>query len=87
METTRPPSSLSSLQLCDDHLVKTQSILSSPYVSHIEKVCRVWESKLLDVTSLVEKWMAVQRSWMYLEVGGACRGREAEGVLLARGAL
>jgi dynein heavy chain len=53
--------------LCDEHLVKTQSILSSPFVSHIEKSCKVWESKLLDATNLIEIWMTVQRAFMYLE--------------------
>jgi len=53
--------------VCDEHLVKTQSILSSPFVTHIEKVCKQWEGKLLDATNLIEKWMTVQRSWLYLE--------------------
>jgi dynein heavy chain len=53
--------------LLDDHLVKIQLILSSPFVSHIERQCRVWEQKLLDATSLLESWMAFQRAWLYLE--------------------
>ncbi len=53
--------------LIDDHLVKIQMILSSPYVTHIERQCRAWEQKLLDATSLLESWMACQRSWLYLE--------------------
>ena len=53
--------------LIDDHLVKIQTILSSPYVTHIERQCRTWEQKLLDATSLIESWMACQRAWLYLE--------------------
>lgn len=53
--------------LIDDHLVKTQVILSSPYVGHIESQAKGWEEKLLHATALMDAWMSCQRSWLYLE--------------------
>ncbi len=53
--------------LIDDHLVKTQVILSSPYVGHIESHARSWEDKLLHATALMEAWVSCQRAWLYLE--------------------
>ena len=53
--------------LLDDQLVKTQNLLTSPYIVNILEDTRRFESMLLDATNLLEVWMNVQRSWRYLE--------------------
>eukprot|EP00931_Biecheleriopsis_adriatica_P034701 TRINITY_DN20021_c0_g4_i1.p1 TRINITY_DN20021_c0_g4~~TRINITY_DN20021_c0_g4_i1.p1 ORF type:complete len:4150 (-),score=1074.99 TRINITY_DN20021_c0_g4_i1:152-12580(-) len=51
----------------DDHIVKTMSIRGSPFVKPIEKEVKDWEQKLTYIQDLLEQWLAVQRSWLYLE--------------------
>ena len=53
--------------LLDEQLVKTQNLLTSPYIVNIRENTARFESMLLDATNLLEVWMAVQRSWRYLE--------------------
>ncbi len=54
-------------QLLDDHLVKTQTMLGSPYVQHIKPKAVAWESALSTIQSTLEEWLKLQRTWMYLE--------------------
>ena len=54
-------------QLLDDHLVKTQTMLGSPYVQHIKAKAAAWEFALSTIQSTLEEWLKLQRTWMYLE--------------------
>ncbi|KAA0164767.1 hypothetical protein FNF31_02304 [Cafeteria roenbergensis] len=54
------------MTLLDDHLVKTQSMLGSPYIVNIKTKCKDWERKLVHVQNLLDEWLRVQRTWMYL---------------------
>eukprot|EP01062_Namystynia_karyoxenos_P076714 TRINITY_DN7573_c0_g3_i1.p1 TRINITY_DN7573_c0_g3~~TRINITY_DN7573_c0_g3_i1.p1 ORF type:complete len:4614 (+),score=1785.85 TRINITY_DN7573_c0_g3_i1:132-13973(+) len=54
-------------QLLDDHIVKTQMILGSLDVKHIEDNVRTWEETLLRMRSVIDEWLKCQNMWYYLE--------------------
>ncbi|CAE7917845.1 DNAH3, partial [Symbiodinium sp. KB8] len=51
----------------DDHIVKSMGIRGSPFVEPIEKEVKDWLLKLTYIQDLLEQWLAMQRSWLYLE--------------------
>eukprot|EP00928_Gymnodinium_smaydae_P068047 TRINITY_DN5109_c0_g5_i1.p1 TRINITY_DN5109_c0_g5~~TRINITY_DN5109_c0_g5_i1.p1 ORF type:complete len:4182 (+),score=1201.92 TRINITY_DN5109_c0_g5_i1:1381-13926(+) len=53
--------------LLDDHIIKTQAVRGSPFVKPIEREVKDWEAKLIYVQDLLEAWLAMQRTWLYLE--------------------
>ncbi|GFO45338.1 axonemal dynein heavy chain [Plakobranchus ocellatus] len=54
-------------QLLDDHIVTTQAMTFSPFKKEFEERINNWEYKLKLTQDVIEEWINVQRSWLYLE--------------------
>jgi dynein heavy chain len=53
--------------LLDEHLIKTQSMRSSPFLDSFERDLQEWEATLQFMQELLEEWVDVQRTWLYLD--------------------
>ena len=53
--------------LLDDQIVKTQTMMGSPYIKPNLEECSQWERTLVGVQAVLEEWLLVQRTWLYLQ--------------------
>uniref|UniRef100_A0A336M3T0 CSON009294 protein n=1 Tax=Culicoides sonorensis TaxID=179676 RepID=A0A336M3T0_CULSO len=53
--------------LLDDHILKAQAMRSSPYIIALGEKATDWEDKLISMQDIIDTWLRVQSTWMYLE--------------------
>ena len=54
-------------QLLDDQIVKIQAMRSSRYIKPFAARASAWEKLLRNVEEIIENWLKVQGTWLYLE--------------------
>jgi len=52
--------------LLDEHIMKTMTIASSPYVKFLQSEVNYWKGTLVRVQEILEELTKVQRGWLYL---------------------
>ncbi|XP_037908989.1 dynein heavy chain 3, axonemal [Hermetia illucens] len=53
--------------LLDDHILKAQAMRGSPFIVALGAKADDWEDKLISMQDILDIWIQVQSTWMYLE--------------------
>jgi dynein heavy chain, axonemal len=48
-------------------VVKTQTMLGSPFIAYLKRRTEEWEKKLKTMTDVLDAWLSLQKNWLYLE--------------------
>lgn len=55
------------ITLLDDHVLKSQAMKGSPFIAALGSRATDWEEKLILMQDILDVWIQVQSTWMYLE--------------------
>ena len=53
--------------LLDDHLIKAQAMLASPFAAPFVEQLTPWTAKLARLQDTLDNWLKCQSKWIYLE--------------------
>ena len=53
-------------QILDDQIVRSQAMRGSRYVKPFEKRVTTWEKTLNDLQEIIDNWLEMQGTWLYL---------------------